>query len=82
MCILISTEKEYQNKINNDPNKKNWSKLANLTLCEVILFNHRRDGKVSKMPMTAFSLCDTLGVYLDLASRIFSLSKNILSTFI
>lgn len=24
MCILISTEKEYQNKINNDPNKKNW----------------------------------------------------------
>lgn len=52
-------------------------KLANLTLCEVILFNHRREGKVSKMPMTAFSLCDTLGVYLDLASRIFSLSKNI-----
>lgn len=69
MCILISTEKEYQNKINNDPNKKNWSKLANL--CEVILFNHRRKGKVSKMPMTAFTLCDTLGVHLDLASRIF-----------
>ena len=45
-----------------DPNKKNWSKLASLTLCEVILFNRRREGEVSKMPLR-----DTTGVHSDLA---------------
>ncbi|CAI5686492.1 unnamed protein product [Oreochromis niloticus] len=59
--------KEYQTRLASDPNKKNWSMLANLTLCEVILFNRRREGEVSKMPLTAFTLRDTSGVHSDLA---------------
>lgn len=39
--------KEYQARLASDPNRKNWSMLANLTLCEVILFNRRREGEVS-----------------------------------
>lgn len=59
--------KEYQARLASDPNGKNWSMLANLTLCEVILFNRRREGEVSKMPLTAFTLRNTSEGHSDLA---------------
>ena len=58
---------DYLSSLKGDPNKKNWSKLASLTLCEVILFNRRREGEVSKMPLSAFTLRDTSDVHSDLA---------------
>ncbi|XP_030019143.1 uncharacterized protein LOC115439448 [Sphaeramia orbicularis] len=64
---LDKCREEYKKTFENDPNKKNWSKLATLSLCEVILFNRRREGEVSKMPLSAFTLRDTSGVHSDLA---------------
>ena len=58
---------EYQRGLQNDPNTENWTKLANLTLCEVILFNRRRESEVSKLLLSAFTLRDTSGVHSDLA---------------
>jgi hypothetical protein len=60
-----------------DPNKKNWSKLASLTLCEVILFNRRREGEVSKMTLSAFTLRDTTGVHSDLALGLSELEEKL-----
>ncbi|XP_039672042.1 uncharacterized protein LOC120568538 [Perca fluviatilis] len=72
---------EYQNSLKKNPNKKNWSKLASLTLCEVILFNRRREGEVSKMPLSAFTLRDTSGVHSDLAVGLSELEQKLCQHF-
>ena len=68
---------KYQSSLQEDPNKKNWSKLASLTLCEVILFNRRREGEVSKMTLSAFTLRDTTGVHSDLALGLSELEEKL-----
>lgn len=78
---LDKCRQEYQSRLKNDPNKKNWSKLAGLTLCEVILFNRRREGEVSKMPLSAFTLRDTSGVHSDLALGLSELEEKLCQHF-
>ncbi|XP_067456263.1 uncharacterized protein [Thunnus thynnus] len=78
---LDSCREEYQSRLKNDPNKRNWSKLAILTLCEVILFNRRREGEVSKMPLSAFTLRDTSGVHSDLALGLSELEQKLCQHF-
>ncbi len=56
---LYCQSKEYQTKLKEQPSIKNCSELAKVTLCQVILFNHRREGKVSKMSLDNFILRDT-----------------------
>ncbi|KAM4577992.1 uncharacterized protein V3H82_012082 [Fundulus diaphanus] len=78
---LNDCRKEYQCKLRENPDKKNWSKLANVTLCEVILFNRRREGEVSKMPLSAFTLRDTSGVHSDLADGLSELEQKLCQHF-
>ncbi len=56
---LYCQSKEYQTKLKEQPSIKSCSELAKVTLCQVILFNHRREGKVSKMSLDNFILRDT-----------------------
>lgn len=72
---------EYQRELQRDPSKKNWAKLANLTLCEVILFNRRREGEVSKMPLSAFTLRDTSAVHSDLTLGLSELEQKLCQHF-
>ncbi|XP_051812170.1 uncharacterized protein LOC110965813 [Acanthochromis polyacanthus] len=78
---LDKCREEYKKTLKNNPNKKNWSKLATLTLCEVILFNRRREGEVSKMPLSAFILRDTTGVHSDLAEGLSPLEQKLCQHF-
>ncbi|MEQ2196879.1 hypothetical protein XENOCAPTIV_016543, partial [Xenoophorus captivus] len=78
---LDDCRKEYQGKLRDEPIKKNWSKLANVTLCEVILFNRRREGEVSKMPLSAFTLRDPSGVHSDLADGLSVLEQKLCQHF-
>ncbi|XP_028298057.1 uncharacterized protein LOC114460324 isoform X2 [Gouania willdenowi] len=78
---LDKCREEYQKTLKKDPNKRNWSKLATLTLCEVILFNRRREGEVSKMPLSAFTLRDTTGVHSDLAEGLSPLEQKLCQHF-
>ncbi|XP_062414178.1 uncharacterized protein LOC134132797 [Pungitius pungitius] len=78
---LDKCRQEYLSRLKDDPNKKNWSKLANLTLCEVILFNRRREGEVSKMPLSAFTLRDTSEVHSDLALGLTELEQKLCQHF-
>ncbi|XP_023805402.1 uncharacterized protein LOC111946283 isoform X2 [Oryzias latipes] len=73
--------KASQNNIKDNPNKKTWTRLANVTLCEVILFNRRREGEVSKMPLSAFTLRDTAGVPSDLATSLTELEQKLCKHF-
>lgn len=72
---------EYQSSLINDPNKKNWSKLASLTLCEVILFNRRREGEVSKMPLSALTQRDASAIHSDLALGLSELEQKLCQHF-
>ena len=42
-----------------EPTAQHWSSLAKVLLAEVILFNRRREGEVSCMPLIAFTSRDT-----------------------
>ncbi|XP_070820041.1 uncharacterized protein [Chaetodon trifascialis] len=78
---LDKCRQEYRNRLESDQSKTNWSKLASLTLCEVILFNRRREGEVSKMLLSAFTLRDTSGVHSDLAQGLSELEQKLCQHF-
>lgn len=52
-----------------------------MTLCEVILFNRRREGEVSKMPLNAFTLRDTSSTHPDVEHALSDLEKKLCKHF-
>ncbi|XP_034092633.1 uncharacterized protein LOC117559977 isoform X2 [Gymnodraco acuticeps] len=47
-------QQEVHIKLSADKSPQTWSQLAKVTLTQVILFNRRRAGEVSKMPLSAY----------------------------
>ncbi|KAF3838040.1 hypothetical protein F7725_009808 [Dissostichus mawsoni] len=47
-------QQEVHSKLSADKSPQTWSQLAKVTLTQVILFNRRRAGEVSKMPLSAY----------------------------
>ncbi|KAI4799996.1 hypothetical protein KUCAC02_016534 [Chaenocephalus aceratus] len=78
---LDTCSEEYKLHLDKDPNKNNWAKLANLTLCQIMLFNRRREREVSKMHLSAFTLRDTSGVHSDLAGGLSELEQKLCKHF-
>lgn len=78
---LDEARQEYLSKLCDNPDKRNWSKLAKVTLCEVILFNRRREGEVSKMPLNAFTLRDKSEVHSDLVDGLSELEQRLCQHF-
>ncbi|KAF3857122.1 hypothetical protein F7725_008981 [Dissostichus mawsoni] len=78
---LDKCSEEYKLHLDKDPNKSNWAKLANLNLCQIILFNRRREGEVSKMHLSAFTLRDTSSVHSDLAGGLSELEQKLCKHF-
>lgn len=73
--------KECQTKLEEEPSKKHWAELAKITLCEVILFNRRREGEVSKMSLNAFTLRDTSSTHPDVELALSDLEKRLCQHF-
>lgn len=72
---------EQQIKLQEQPNKKNWSELAKTTLCEVIIFNRRREGEVSKMTLNAFTLRDNASSNPEVELALSELEKKLCKHF-
>ncbi|KAK2859737.1 hypothetical protein Q5P01_004357 [Channa striata] len=70
-----------QSKLQEEPSKKHWAELAKITLCEVILFNRRREGEVSKMSLNAFMLRDTSSTHPDVELVLSDLEKKLFEHF-
>ncbi|CAJ1074397.1 hypothetical protein F2P79_020338 [Xyrichtys novacula] len=51
---LDEKQQHYSSKLSTETSPQTWSQLTKVTLTQVILFNRRRAGEVSKMPMTAY----------------------------
>lgn len=50
---LDQKQEDYFQKLSADASSKNWTLLAKVTLAQTILFNRRREGDFSKMPLIA-----------------------------
>ncbi|XP_030580890.1 uncharacterized protein LOC115786506 [Archocentrus centrarchus] len=72
---------ECQRNLKEEAVKKNWAELAKITLCEVIIFNRRREGEVSKMPQNAFTLRDTSVTHPDVELALSELEKKLCKHF-
>ncbi|KAL3971540.1 a disintegrin and metalloproteinase with thrombospondin motifs 2 [Sarotherodon galilaeus] len=72
---------ECHTKLKEEPNKKHWAELAKITLCEVIIFNRRREGEVSKMILNAFTLRDTSLTHPDVELALTDLEKKLCRHF-
>lgn len=71
---------EFHQKLLDEPGKKSWSELAKLTLCELIIFNRRREGEVSKMSVNSFTSRQT-GTHPDVELALSDLEKKLCQHF-
>ncbi|KAL6484182.1 hypothetical protein MHYP_G00062270 [Metynnis hypsauchen] len=78
---LDANRKDYQSKLASEKTQKNWSDLAKVTLCEVILFNRRRAGEVSKMRLNSYVLRDTSDLHSDVADALSEVEKKLCEHF-
>lgn len=78
---LNEQRKHFLTKLEQEPNKKNWAELAKITLCDVILFNRRREGEVSKMSLNAFTLRDTSSTHPDVELALSDFEKKLCKHF-
>ncbi|XP_026234162.1 uncharacterized protein LOC113174397 isoform X2 [Anabas testudineus] len=72
---------ECQTKLKDELRRKHWVELAKITLCDVILFNRRREGEVSKMSLNAFTLRDTSSTHPDVELALSDLEKKLCKHF-
>lgn len=61
--------------------KQHWVELAKITLCDVILFNRRREGEVSKMSLNGFTLRNTSSFHPVIELALSDLDKKLCKHF-
>ncbi|XP_057716910.1 uncharacterized protein LOC130931819 isoform X2 [Corythoichthys intestinalis] len=80
-CYLDEKQKHFSAKLSTEISAQSWSQLAKVTLTQVILFNRRRAGEVSKMPMTAYLSNTTTDLQDDILEALTSLEKKLCQHF-
>ncbi|XP_041917916.1 uncharacterized protein LOC121682003 isoform X2 [Alosa sapidissima] len=73
-------QKEAYQQLTNEESSRNWVDLAEVTLAQLILFNRRREGEVSKMRLTAFTETD-VPLHADVAEALTALEKKLCEHF-
>ncbi|KAG7271376.1 hypothetical protein CRUP_019921, partial [Coryphaenoides rupestris] len=78
---LDQKQQEYIQQLTAEPNALNWSYLAKVSLAEIILFNRRREGEVSSMPLTAYLSRDTSDPHEDVDWALSEVEKKLCRHF-
>ncbi|XP_063061964.1 uncharacterized protein LOC134454738 isoform X2 [Engraulis encrasicolus] len=78
---LDDKQKENVRKLSAVVSQKNWASLAKGTLAQIILFNRRREGEVSKMPLTAFTSRDASSMHPDVEEALNEVEKKLCGHF-
>ncbi|KAF5879973.1 uncharacterized protein DAT39_023240, partial [Clarias magur] len=78
---LGNQTKLYQEKLKFEKSQKNWINLAQVTLCDVIVFNRRRAGEVSKMRLNSYLLRNTSDLHLDVADALSEVEQKLCQHF-
>ncbi|XP_055022443.1 uncharacterized protein LOC129412454 isoform X2 [Boleophthalmus pectinirostris] len=78
---LDEKQKQYQHDLESEASSQNWASLAKVTLAQVILFNRRREGEVSKMSLSAFTSRDRSAPHEDVNLALSELEKKLCHHF-
>ncbi|XP_039461745.1 uncharacterized protein LOC120435746 [Oreochromis aureus] len=68
-------------KLKNNPSPQAYGELCSITLSKIILFNRRRGGEVSKMPLEAFLQRDTAALHKDVAVGLSKFEQKLCAHF-
>lgn len=78
---LDEKQQQYQHDLESEASSQNWASLAKVTLAQVILFNRRREGEVSKMSLSAYTSRDTSAPHEDVNLALSELEKKLCHYF-
>ena len=79
---LSEKQQEYLNALKEEVSSSNWKDLAKVTLAQVILFNRRRAGEVSRMSLSAYLSRDTSETHEDVNLALTPLEQKLCKYFI
>lgn len=78
---MADKQKQYYRQLLDEKISKNWSNLAKVILAQIILFNRRREGEVSKMLLEAFITRDNSPLNEDIGEALTALEKSLCQHF-
>ncbi|KTF92489.1 hypothetical protein cypCar_00049226, partial [Cyprinus carpio] len=81
-CYLSEKQQKQLNALQEEPSPLNWKDLAKVTLAQVILFNRRRAGEVSRMSLSAFMSKDTSETHEDVNLALTALEQKLCKHFV
>lgn len=80
-AFLTSTMKELVSVLQDEPNEKSYATLCKVTLTQIILFNRRREGEVSRMMLQSYTSKDQTPVNKDVAVGLSGFEKKLCEYF-
>ncbi|XP_016376678.1 uncharacterized protein LOC107715123 [Sinocyclocheilus rhinocerous] len=78
---LDQQEKMYRNLLSSQPSSQHWSKLAMVTLTQIMLFNQRREGEVSQIPLSAYTSSNQSDGHPDISMALSELENKLCQYF-
>lgn len=78
---MTDKQKQYYGQLLDEKISRNWSNLAKVTLAQIILFNRRREGEVSKMHLESFITRDNSPFNEDIGEALTTLEKRLCQHF-
>ncbi len=78
---LDEQEKMYHRLLSTQPSSQHWSKLAKVTLTQVMLFNRRREGEVSQMPLSTYISSNKSDAHPDISMALTELENKLCQYF-
>ncbi|XP_073668979.1 uncharacterized protein [Paramisgurnus dabryanus] len=81
-CYLDDKQRQFYSDLTSECSSCNWANLTKVTLAQVILFNRRREGEVSKMLVSTFILRDKSDPHEDVNVALSELEKSLCKHFV
>ncbi|XP_039537842.1 uncharacterized protein LOC120486059 isoform X3 [Pimephales promelas] len=78
---LSEVQEKWFKTLSGSPSTKTWMELAKVCLAQMILFNRRREGEVSSMPLSAFLSRDTSHPHEDVDWALSEVEKKLCRHF-
>ncbi|KAG7466582.1 PHD finger 11 isoform X2 [Solea senegalensis] len=81
-CHLAEKQQQHLNDLQKHSSPSNWKELAKVTLTQVVLFNRRRGGEVSRMLLSAYLSKDTSDTHGDVSLALTPLEQKLCKHFV
>ena len=78
---LSEKQQQLLNALKEETSSSNWKDLAKVTLAQLIIFNRRREGEVSRTPLSAYLLMDVSETHEDINLALTPLEQKLCKHF-